>query len=141
SDAGPSASFPGAPGTAGNNPGWGLTQVFTALNFTATPTNRFTIQLQTQLPPPTAPDTLGPMSSFDPARPYSWLVFDLQPAPTPATFNGTFDPNAISFNATQFANATNGGIFALARSGGQVFVTFTPVPEPAHVLALAAAAA
>ncbi|HEY1380555.1 MAG TPA: autotransporter-associated beta strand repeat-containing protein, partial [Gemmataceae bacterium] len=132
SDAGPSLSFPAAAGTAGNNPGWGLTQVFTALNFTATPANRFTVQLQTQLPPPSAPDTLGPMASFDPTRPYSWLVFDLQPG---AAFTGTFDPSAISFNAGQFANPTLGGGFALARGGGQVFVTFTPVPEPTFVLA------
>jgi hypothetical protein len=131
SDAGPSTSFPGAPGTAGNNPGWGLTQVFTALNFTATPANKFTIELQTQLAPPASPDTLGQMANFDPARPYSWLVFDLQPG---AAFNGTFDPAAVGFNSSQLANATGGGAFALARSGNQLFVTFTPVPEPAGVL-------
>jgi hypothetical protein len=87
--------------------------------------------------PPAADNTAGPIANFGPTRPYSWLAFDLQPG---AVFTGTFDPAAVSFNTAQFANATNGGVFALARSGNQVFVTFTPVPEPAHTLGLCAAA-
>jgi autotransporter-associated beta strand protein len=133
-DAGPSVTFPTAPGVAGMNPGWGLTQVFTALNFTATPASPFTITMQTQLPPPAAPDTPGLMSSFDPNQGYQWLIFDLQPG---AAFNGTFDPNAINFATSQFVNATLGGSFSLARNGGQIFLTFTPVPEPALVLGVA----
>jgi hypothetical protein len=133
-DAGPSTSFPSAPGTAGANPGWGLTQVFNNLNFTATPSNKFNIDMRTQLAPPAAPNTPGQMSSFDPNRAYSWLIFDLQPG---AVFNGTFNPNAINFITTQFANPTTGGAFSLARSGGQVFLTFTPAPEPAVILGAA----
>jgi hypothetical protein len=52
-------------------------------------------------------------------------------------FNGTFNPNAINFITTQFANSTAGGAFSLARNGGQVFLTFTPVPEPAMILGAA----
>jgi autotransporter-associated beta strand protein len=133
-DAGPSASFPSAPGTAGTNPGWGLTQVFTSLEFTATPSNKFTIDMRTQLPPPAAPNSPGQMSSFDPSRAYSWLIFDLQPG---AVFNGTFNPAAINFITTQFANSTSGGQFSLSRTGGQIFLTFTPVPEPAVILGVA----
>jgi hypothetical protein len=133
-DAGPSASFPSSPGTAGNNPGWGLTQIFSSLEFTATPSNKFNIDMRTQLAPPAAPNSPGQMSSFDPNRAYSWLVFDLQPG---AVFNGTFNPNAINFITTQFANPTAGGAFSLARNGGQVFLTFTPAPEPAVVLGVA----
>jgi autotransporter-associated beta strand protein len=133
-DAGPSVTFPTAPGLPGTNPGWGLTQVFTALNFTATPASPFTITMQTQLPPPAAPDTPGAMSSFDPNQAYQWLIFDLQPG---AAFNGTFDPLAINFATAQFVNSTMGGSFSLARNGGQIFLTFTPVPEPEHIVALA----
>jgi hypothetical protein len=133
-DAGPSASFPSAPGTAGANPGWGLTQIFSSLEFTATPSNKFNIDMRTQLAPPAAPNTPGQMSSFDQNRAYSWLIFDLQPG---AVFNGTFNPNAINFITTQFANSTAGGQFSLSRTGGQIFLTFTPVPEPALILGVA----
>src|SRR5439155_19725938 len=51
-DAGSSTAFPAAPGTAGNNAGWSLVRVFADLDFTATPTTKFTITLQTQRPPP-----------------------------------------------------------------------------------------
>ena len=54
------------------------------------------------------------MSSFDPSRAYSWLIFDLQPG---AVFNGTFNPNAINFITTQFANSTTGGQFSLEPHG------------------------
>jgi fibronectin-binding autotransporter adhesin len=133
-DAGPSASFPSAQGVAGNNPGWGLTQIFSSLEFTATPSNKFNIDMRTQLAPPAAPNSPGQMSSFDPSRAYSWLIFDLQPG---AVFNGTFNPGAINFITTQFANSTAGGQFSLSRTGGQVFLTFTPVPEPALILGVA----
>jgi hypothetical protein len=133
-DAGPSATFPSAPGTAANNPGWGLTQIFSSLEFTATPSNKFNIDMRTQLAPPAAPNSPGQMSSFDPNRAYSWLVFDLQPG---AAFNGTFNPAAINFITTQFANPTAGGQFSLSRNGGQIFLTFTPVPEPALIVGVA----
>jgi hypothetical protein len=76
------------------------------------------------------------MSSFDPSRAYSWLIFDVQPG---ATFNGTFNPGAINFVTTQFANPTAAGQFSLSRTGGQIFLTFTPVPEPAAILVVASA--
>lgn len=135
-DAGPSVNFPSAPGTAGANPGWGLTQVFTSLNFTATPASPFTITMQTQLPPPAASDTPGLMSNFDPTQSYSWLIFDLQSG---ATFNGTFNPAAINFATAQFVNPTAGGVFSLTTnaSNAQIFLTFTPVPEARQVIAVA----
>ena len=111
-----------------------MTQVFTSLNFTATPSNKFNIDMRTQLAPPAAPNSPGQMSSFDPTRAYSWKVFDLQPG---AVFNGTFNANAINFITTQFANATTGGQFSLSRTGGQIFLTFTPAPEPAVILGVA----
>lgn len=91
--------------------------------------------MQTQRPPPAATDAPGLMSSFDPNRAYQWLIFDLQPG---AVLNGTFDPSAISIAAAQFANPTLGGTFSLTRNGGQIYLAFAPVPEPACVLSAAA---
>jgi hypothetical protein len=138
-DAGPSASFPSAPGTPGVNPGWGLTQIFTRLDFSATPSNQFRIDMRTQLPPPAAANSPGMMSSFDPTRAYSWLLFDLQNFGQAggAVYTGTFDPSGINFNTALFQNSTAGGMFSLARTGGQVFLTFSPVPEPVMVTAIA----
>jgi hypothetical protein len=63
-------------------------------------------------------------------------VADLRLA-TGAVFTGTFDPNAINFNAAPFQNPTLNGTFSLARTVGQVFLTFASVPEPVAILAAA----
>src|SRR5206468_1367591 len=111
-DAGPSTTFPAALGAPGVNPGWSLVQAFTNLNFTATAANKFTITLQTQLPPPSPDNTAGSMADFDPTKAYSWLFLDPQGT---ATVTGTFDPAAISFNTTGFANTAGVGAFNLVR--------------------------
>jgi hypothetical protein len=142
-DAGPSATFPSAPGTAGNNPGWDTVAATTRIRFTATPTDKYTIILQTQLP--TGTDVAGPMANFDQHQPYSWLFAS---NPTGSVVDGSnqptaFDPAAITLatNGT-FLNAFD-GTFALriTPNGQQVFLDYTPVPEPLSLLAAATALA
>jgi autotransporter-associated beta strand protein len=143
-DAGPSATFPSAPGTPGNNPGWDRVYASARIRFTATPADRFTITMATQLPPPAAPDTAGPMANFDPTAPYSWLFVN---NPTGAVVGLAGNPVAIDPAAINFVTAgtflnPSAGMFSLRAnaSNTQVFIDYTPVPEPAGLLAVGATA-
>jgi autotransporter-associated beta strand protein len=75
----------------------------------------------------------GPVYDFDPAQSYAWTI---------ATFGGGiagFSPDKFTVNTADFANSLEGGTFSVTRSGNDLLLTFTPVPEP--TLGLAAAAA
>jgi len=134
-------------GTAGatvNGRGWDLltirnfsNPVNSSFTTTATPANPFVIRLVTQNP--NAGNANGLMANFDPNVSSQWLLFSVDPAAADPFPNG-FDPTAFRIDASAFANGTNGGKFSLQPSGHQVNLTFTPVPEPAHVLLSAAMA-
>jgi hypothetical protein len=72
------------------------------------------------------------MDNFNPIVPVQWLAFSVDPAPTDRFPNG-FDHNAFAINTSGFATTFNGS-FALARTGNDIFVSFTPVPEPGLVM-------
>ncbi|HEY1379144.1 MAG TPA: autotransporter-associated beta strand repeat-containing protein [Gemmataceae bacterium] len=147
-----------ADGTAGPTPdadghvsGWGLVKAVRQVGGLATsgdfawaadPAHKLVVALQTLVNPTTAgADAPGPMADFDPMKSYSW------PAVTwTGTYTGPTDVAALdaatTFDATGFANATNGGSFgwALDAGGHTLSLTFTPVPEPGTLALLGAAA-
>jgi hypothetical protein len=132
-DAGPSATYPAAPGVsgptanaAGQVSGWGLLSavirtvpVHTTGNFNwdATATDQFTIHAQTLLAPNGAngspssgggyetsgDNTLGPMSHFDPTKAYTWLMFSYAGTYTGPTDTASLDA-ATMFDTTNFLN-------------------------------------
>lgn len=51
-----------------------------------------------------------------------------------------FSADEFTINASDFANSPGNGTFAIGRSGTSLTVTFTPVPEPSLILAVAASA-
>ncbi len=68
-------------------------------------------------------------TTFDNTQPYSWTV---------ATATGTITLGSQpTFNTTNFAPSAVGSFF-LSTSGNSVFVSYTPVPEPATMLLVCA---
>ena len=51
-----------------------------------------------------------------------------------------FNPAEFTVNTTAFSNNLGGGYFSVAEEGNQVYLTFTPVPEPSSLALLAASA-
>ena len=130
-----------ATGTAGNLDGWSEVVVEpnffsggeASLNFTATPSAPFNIQLATVIDTPPY-NTPGAMANFDLNQSYSWQILD---ATNPAdTVTGTFSPADFNIITTDFANATDGAFSVqfLHPDGspdnndtqGSLFVVYTP---------------
>ncbi|HEY1378663.1 MAG TPA: autotransporter-associated beta strand repeat-containing protein [Gemmataceae bacterium] len=127
-----------ATGTAGGGgtappQGWDRLTLGLSMTVTATPASPAVIQLVTRNAADTGPGTLP---DFDVTQSYRWEAFRAE------AFNG-FAPDKFTFDTAQFANLTNPagvGAFGLERTGGSVFVTYTPAPEPGLVLTVVAAA-
>jgi hypothetical protein len=125
--------------TGAPNLGWDLTLVshptnpaVSTLTVTATPANPFVIDVFTLAPFP--PDTPGQMANFVETQSYMWLAFDVHPQGQIVNW----DPAAIRVDRTNVQNFAS-GVFGIQRTGNQIFVTYTPVPEPAATLAVLAA--
>jgi fibronectin-binding autotransporter adhesin len=121
----------GLPGGGGSTPpqGWDRLSM-SRMNVNSTPESPAIIQLVTRNAADTGPGTLP---DFDPTQSYRWQAFQGE------VFIG-FAPDKFAFDTTQFANLTdpNGvGTFALERTGGSIFVTYTPVPEPGLIVLVA----
>jgi autotransporter-associated beta strand protein len=176
-DAGPSTTYPSAPGSAGPTAnaanqvsGWGLLAAIqrssplpaTNGNFQwdATPTDQFTIHLKTLLAPnnangnpssaggyePVGDSTAGMMSDFDPAKVYTWKLFQYD-----GTYTGPLDPATLTastiFDLSGFLNpipSFNGG-FSLnldpSRKEMDLIYAFVPEPGTLSLVGLAGLAA
>jgi autotransporter-associated beta strand protein len=147
-----------ATGMAGPNPdaggqvsGWGLVKAVRRLVGSAATPGDFTwtadashplfVHLDTLVNPTTVgTDISGPMTDFDPAKPYSWLAVQWTGAYTGPTDPVTLN-SATAFDTTGFANSVAGAFgWNLDLNGRSMFLTYTPavVPEPS-ALALASA--
>ncbi len=158
-DGGPSSTFPAAPGRAGGTSaqmgstdfGWSLNKAVhsgpTPGNFdwNATPTDKFTIVLQTLTPATTVGnDVQGPMGDFDPTLTYIWpLVTYVGTYTGPTTDAALNASTTFDMSSGPFSNPTLGGTFAwhLDQVDQQLDLVYTPspVPEPG-TLALTALA-
>jgi fibronectin-binding autotransporter adhesin len=70
--------------------------------------------------------------NFNPASPYSWMFAT---STTPIVgFTGT----QFQLVTTGFLNSTNGGTFSFTENGNNLFLNFTPVPEPSTWALMAA---
>lgn len=89
------------------------------LTFSATLGSPLTLNLSSL----DATGVAGAVADFDPATNYAWLV---------AHSDGVtgFDRANISLVSTNFTNSLGGGWFDVSMAGNDLFLSFTPVPEP-----------
>jgi hypothetical protein len=62
--------------------------------------------------------------NFNPASSYSWMFAT---SSSPITGFSASDFNLVT---TGFSNSTGGGAFSLSQVGDNLYLNFTPVPEP-----------
>jgi len=113
--------------TAAPGVGWDLLSISGALTITATPANPFIIDL-TSL---NLSNTAALLSNFNAANSYSWQFVS-----TTGGVTG-FSAGAFRYNASQFQNSLGAGHFFVSESSGNLFLNFTPVPEPSTYALLA----
>lgn len=112
-----------ATGVAGT--GWDLVNINGTLSITADSALRFTFALSTL-----NAGAPGLLANFNPANSYAWKFAS-------STGISSFAAGDFTIDATGFQNALLGGGFAVAQSGNDLLLRFTPVPEPnSSVLAL-----
>ena len=76
----------------------------------------------------------GTVGDFNSSTSYKWLL-----ASSTSSITG-FSPSDFSFDLSSFQNSLNGGFFSLGiggTSGNDLFLNFTPVPEPSEYLLMA----
>jgi hypothetical protein len=89
--------------------------------------NWFTIQI-ISLTPENASGSLG---DFNNSASYAWTL---------ATYSGgitAFSADKFTIDTSAFANSLGGGSFVIGQNGNNLIISFTPVPEPGMVLAVA----
>jgi autotransporter-associated beta strand protein len=169
-DAGPSATYPTAPGVAGpaadangKVSGWSLVRgvqmvspgsgVTTPGDFywDASPLDKLNVHLQTLLGPKSAVGggTFGAMSDFDPNQSYRWpmVIFDgvyrtdnTSAYPSGPPVDSATLNASTAFDLAQFTNS-HPGTFGWAFNGPhELDLVYTPVPEPGTFALVAAAA-
>lgn len=112
-------------GTAGTS--WDLLGISGALTITATVGNPFIVDL-TSL---NLSNTAALVSNFNAANSYSWLFASASGGVT------GFSAGVFQYNASAFQNNLNGGSFFVSNVGNDLFLNFTPVPEPSTYALLA----
>jgi hypothetical protein len=141
------------PDAAGHVSGWGLVKVVTAgpnvatpgtFTWTATPSAKFTVSVQTLVNPTTVgTDLSGMMDHFDPNAPYSWQAVTWAGSYAGPTDASVLDA-ATSFDLSGFANPVAGRFgWALDLGGHSLSLTYMPssVPEPSTLGLVAIGAA
>ncbi len=116
--------FINATGTAGTD--WDLVSVNGTLNLTATSGSPFNLTLASYSNTTGAPDLLA---GFDSSSNYTWQIAS-------GTSVTGFDPSAFTIDTSSFQNSLGTGQFFLTQSGNDLFLNFTPVPEPSTVALL-----
>ncbi len=114
-------------GTAGDALlGWDLLSVTGTLSLTATAADPLMIDLLSL----TAAQTPGPAENFDAMQSYSLTLV--------ATTDGIsgFDAEAFLVDAGSLQNDFGGGTFWIGRSGNDLHLNFTPIPEPSTLALL-----
>ncbi|MCX6948094.1 MAG: autotransporter-associated beta strand repeat-containing protein [Opitutae bacterium] len=105
-------------GTAGTN--WDLLSISGSLTISATVNTPFVLDLVSL----TAGNANGALADFNSANAYSWKFV------TTTTGITGFSAGAFQYNASNFANNLDIGHFYVSQTGNDLYLNFTPVPEP-----------
>jgi hypothetical protein len=93
-------------GTAGIDPGWDKVNITGTLTITATPTNKFTIDVASL-----TGSVAGPAANFTTAGDPTWTILTASGGIT------GFDPGAFTTTSTAFSNSLAGAQFAVTTNG------------------------
>jgi hypothetical protein len=107
-----------ASGTAGV--GYDTISVTGALTVSATAGNPFAISIESINPGSGTPGT----ATFNSSQSYQWTLLS-------ASSVSGFNAADFTLNPSAFTNGLAGGSFSLSANGTDIFLNFTPVPEPA----------
>lgn len=111
-----------ATGAAGTN--WDLFNVNGTLSLAdISADNPFTIALRSL----GLDDNPGEAANFDPTRTYTWTIVMASGGIT------DFDAAGFSIDSSGFANAPGSNRFSLSSDGARLTLTYSAVPEPAHI--------
>ena len=105
----------GTPGTH-----WDLLSISGGLTISATVNTPFVLDLVSL----TAGNASGALANFNSANAYSWKFV------TTTTGITGFSAGAFQYNASNFANNLDIGHFYVSQTGNDLYLNFTPVPEP-----------
>jgi len=117
-----------ATGTAGTD--FDTISVTGALTITAAPTSPFTISVESINPGTGLPGA----ANFNLSQGYQWTLLSA------GSISG-FNASDFTITTPSFANSPGIGNFFVSSSGNDVFLNFTPVPEPSTWALLSAGAA
>jgi autotransporter-associated beta strand protein len=119
--------------SAGGDAGIGYDTVeitFGSLDFSAVSAGGFTLKLISLA----ANGSAGNVSDFSADTNYSWLLFS-------TTGITAFDPSKVALDTSLFSNSLDAGMgngwFSLTQTGNELFLNFSPVPEPSTYALLA----
>lgn len=100
-------------GDAGTD--WDLLDAYEYLFVGGTSDNPFTIEIVSDA-----------VAGFDPTQTYSWMIVQSGAVPV------NFDEEVFTINASGFVPAPYSNRFSLSLNGTDVYLTYSPVPEPAE---------
>jgi hypothetical protein len=106
---------------ASGTPGVGYDSIAVtgALTVNATPGSPFAISIESINPGSGTPG----FATFNPNQGYQWTLLS-------AASIINFSPSDFTINSAPFTNSLSGGSFSLTGTGTDIFLNFTPVPEP-----------
>ena len=119
-----------AAGTAGI--GWDLLSVGGSLDIAASASSPFKLNLWTLSS--TNPDVSGPAAGFNASAPASWTIASAAGGITGFTADGFQVVTTASNGTGGFANNLGGGSFAVAQSGNDLQLVFTPGGSPTDIV-------
>jgi autotransporter-associated beta strand protein len=113
-----------ATGAAGTN--WSLLNISGALNITANGTTPFDISINSV----NVSNLAGTVVNFNPAQSYSWMIVSTTGGITGFASNAFIISSTASGSLPGFQNSLGTGSFFVSQVGNNLFLNFTPVPEP-----------
>jgi autotransporter-associated beta strand protein len=119
-----------AAGVAGT--GWDLLSVGGSLDIAASSGNPYKINLWTLSS--TNPDVSGPAANFSSASPATWTIASAAGGISGFTPAGFQVVTSASNGTAGFANNLGGGTFAVAQSGNDLQLVFTPGSSPSDIV-------
>ena len=117
-------------GAAGEDPGWDLLSGTGTLNITAASGSEFNI-LVTSL---TLANAAGLAANFNDAMNYTWLIADFNSITGFAKNAFNIDTNGFDNSFTGSFDVSLGGVDAVPGDNSQIYLTYTPIPEPRAAL-------
>lgn len=116
---------------AGEGAGWDFLTINGALTVTATPANRFQVDLRSLTPA----ENPGLIADFDPTQSYTWRLVSTRDG---ITFAGGDESTVFDLLLGGFYNHLQGGSFSLSRSSDNrgLLLNFRPIPEPGTLATL-----